>query len=100
MLPRVDLDRLSPADLKALVIRLMETVAGLEHTVAAQREEIAPQGSQGSPADQAERDGAGEGGYAAEGGSAQAPPRARRCPSERAREPCRDGRGAGRLALQ
>ena len=30
MLPRVDLDRLSPADLKALVIRLMETVAGLE----------------------------------------------------------------------
>ena len=41
MLPRVDLDRLSPADLKELVIRLMETVAGLEHTVAAQREEIA-----------------------------------------------------------
>src|SRR6478736_9061981 len=41
MLPRVDLDRLPPADLKALVIRLMETVAGLEHTVAAQREEIA-----------------------------------------------------------
>ena len=41
MLPRVDLDRLPAADLKALVIRLMEAVAGLEHTVAAQREEIA-----------------------------------------------------------
>jgi hypothetical protein len=35
MLPRVDLDHLSPADLKALVIRLMERIAGLEHTVAA-----------------------------------------------------------------
>jgi hypothetical protein len=30
MLPRVDLDRLSSADLKALVIQLMETVAALE----------------------------------------------------------------------
>ena len=41
MLPRVDLDHLSSADLKALVIRLMERIAGLEHTVAALREEIA-----------------------------------------------------------
>src|SRR3954468_15707628 len=39
MLPRVDLDHLSSADLKALVIRLMERIAGLEHTVAALREE-------------------------------------------------------------
>src|SRR3954470_20095062 len=50
MLPRVDLDRLSPADLKALVIWLMETVAGLEHTIAAQREEIARlKGLKGAP---------------------------------------------------
>ena len=41
MLPGVDLDHLPPADLKALVIRLMETIAALEHTVATQREEIA-----------------------------------------------------------
>src|SRR6476620_4674033 len=41
MLPRVDLDHLSSADLKALVIRLMETIPALEHTVATQREEIA-----------------------------------------------------------
>jgi Transposase IS66 family len=41
MLPRFDLDRLSPADLKALVITLLEKIAALEHTVAAQREEIA-----------------------------------------------------------
>src|SRR3954471_18810935 len=41
MLPGVDLDHLPPADLKALVIRLMETIAALEHTVATQSEEIA-----------------------------------------------------------
>jgi hypothetical protein len=41
MLPRFDLDRLSPADLKALVITLVEKIAELDHTVAAQREEIA-----------------------------------------------------------
>jgi Transposase IS66 family len=41
MLPRVDLDRLSPTDVKALAITLMERIAGLEHTVAALREEIA-----------------------------------------------------------
>jgi hypothetical protein len=41
MLPRFDLDRLSPADLKALVITLLEKIAALEHTVAAQRDEIA-----------------------------------------------------------
>src|SRR3954466_7271118 len=41
MLPRVDLDDLSAGALKALVSRLMERIAGLEHTVAALREEIA-----------------------------------------------------------
>ena len=41
MLPRVDPDRLSPAELKTLVITLLERIAALEHTVAAQREEIA-----------------------------------------------------------
>jgi hypothetical protein len=41
MLPRVDLDHLSPADLKRLVVTLMERIAGLEHTVAALREELA-----------------------------------------------------------
>jgi len=41
VLPRVDPDRLSPAELKPLVITLLEKIAALEHTVAAQREEIA-----------------------------------------------------------
>src|SRR3954463_476531 len=41
MLPRVDLDHLSSADLKALVIGLMGGIAGLEHRVAVLREEIA-----------------------------------------------------------
>src|SRR5580765_835610 len=41
MLPRVDLDHLSPADLKRLVVTLMERIAGLEHTVAALREDLA-----------------------------------------------------------
>src|SRR4051795_13766054 len=97
MLPRVDLDHLSSADLKALVIRLMERIAGLEHTVAALREEIARlKGLKGPPVDQAERDGAGERGRAAEGRLAQAaPPRARRCQSERARGSGREDRGAG-----
>src|SRR4051794_15784260 len=51
MLPRVDLDRLSPADLKALVITLLEKIAGLEQIIAAQREEIARlKGLKGPPA--------------------------------------------------
>src|SRR3954454_18396574 len=37
MLPRVDLDRLSPADLKALVITLLEKIAGLEQIIAAKK---------------------------------------------------------------
>jgi hypothetical protein len=41
VLPRVDPDRLSPAELKPLVITLLEKIAALEHTIAAQREEIA-----------------------------------------------------------
>jgi len=41
VLPRVDPDRLSTAELKPLVITLLEKIAALEHTVAAQREEIA-----------------------------------------------------------
>ena len=36
-----DLDALSPTELRALVIELLGKVAALEHTVAAQRAEIA-----------------------------------------------------------
>ena len=99
MLPRVDLDHLSSADLKALVIRLMERIAGLEHTVAALREEIARlKGLKGPPSikpsgmEQASED--------APPKAQAAPPRARRCQSERARGSGREDRGSGRLALQ
>ena len=41
MVPPADLDRLSHAELKSLVIQLFEMMAELQRTVAAQRDEIA-----------------------------------------------------------
>jgi hypothetical protein len=41
MVPPADLDRLSPAELKSLVIQQFEVIAELQRTVSALRDEIA-----------------------------------------------------------
>lgn len=53
----VEIDGLSPAELKAVVVRLLGEVAELKRVVAEQREEIARLKGLKSPRHQAERHG-------------------------------------------
>src|SRR5829696_10513047 len=98
MAPPADPDALSPVELRALVSALQGKVVDLERTVAAQRGDRPPQGSEGAPADQAERHGAGERAEAAARPAWSSRPRQGGATGRRRGPGCR-GLRAARLAV-